>query len=63
MSRLVSKSVSIDVRLIERKDIGYFRNSKMFNKKNELFVLVSLYIADNQYCIYNCNLRFICSVL
>ena len=28
------KSVSIDVRLIERKDMGYFHNSKMFNKKN-----------------------------
>ena len=27
-------SVSIDVRLIERKDRGYFWNYKMFNKKN-----------------------------
>ena len=30
----LEKSVSIDVRLMERKDMGYFHNSKMFNKKN-----------------------------
>ena len=29
-------SVSIDVRLFERKDKGYFHNSKMFNKKNNI---------------------------
>ena len=28
-------SVSINVRLIERKDRGYFWNYKMFNKKND----------------------------
>jgi len=27
-------SVSINDRLIERKDRGYFHNCKMFNKKN-----------------------------
>ena len=32
----LEKSVSIDVRLMERKDMGYFHNSKMFNKKNDL---------------------------
>ena len=32
-------SVSIDVRLIERKDRGYFQNYKMFNKKNDFLPL------------------------
>lgn len=30
------KGVSKNVRLFERKDKGYFHNSKMFNKKNDL---------------------------
>ena len=34
MMMRLEKSVSIDVRLMERKDMGYFHNSKMFNKKN-----------------------------
>ena len=36
MMMRLRKSVSIDVRLMERKDMGYFHNSKMFNKKNIL---------------------------
>ncbi len=30
------KSVSIDVRLIERKDMRYYYIGKMFNKKNDI---------------------------
>ena len=33
-------SVSINDRLIERKDRGYFHNCKMFNKKNDFLLLV-----------------------
>ena len=29
------RDVSKNVRLFERKDKGYFHNSKMFNKKND----------------------------
>ena len=32
-------SVSINDRLIERKDRGYFHNCKMFNKKNDFLPL------------------------
>ena len=32
-------SVSIDVRLIERKDMRYFYTGKMFNKKNDIIFI------------------------
>ena len=44
MMMRLKKSVSIDVRLMERKDMGYFHNSKMFNKKN---ISTSIYMWLN----------------
>ena len=46
MMMRLEKSVSIDVRLMERKDMGYFHNSKMFNKKN---ISTSIYTWLNIY--------------
>ena len=33
------KSVSINVRLIESKDMRYFYTGKMFNKKNDIIFI------------------------
>ena len=49
------KSVSINVRLMERKDICYFHKRKMFNKKNDiifsrptLVICLSMIYAQNK---------------
>ena len=43
--RIRSIDVSKNVRLFERKDKGYFHNSKMFNKKNDFAFLIVVLIC------------------